>query len=67
MATVREALEAGVDALTAAGVEDARLDAELLLARAAGYERARLTVEPGAELPAGASRAFGEMVRRKEG
>lgn len=65
MATVREALEAAVDGLTAAGVEDARLDAELLLGEATGYERARLAAEPGAEVPAAAARAFGEMVRRR--
>ena len=62
---VAEALTAAVDGLEAAGVEEARFDAELLLGRATGYERARLTAEPGAELPAGASRAFGEMVRRR--
>ena len=65
MATVREALDAAVDGLTAAGVEDARLDAELLLGEAAGYGRARLAAEPGAELPAGAARTFGELVRRR--
>ncbi len=65
MATVREALDAAVDGLTAAGIEDARLDAELLLGEAAGYERAQLASEPDAELPAGAGRAFGEMVRRR--
>jgi release factor glutamine methyltransferase len=65
VAAVRDALDAAVDGLTAAGVEDARFDAELLLAEATGYERARLTAEPGAELPAGSSRAFGEVVRRR--
>ena len=65
MATVREALDASVDGLTAIGVEDARLDAELLLGEATGYERARLTAEPQAELPAGSARTFGEMVRRR--
>jgi len=65
MATVREALEAAVDGLTAAGVEDARLDAELLLGEAMGCGRARLAAEPGAEVPAPAARAFGEMVRRR--
>lgn len=65
MATVREALEAAVDGLAAAGVEEARLDAELLLGRATGHDRARLAAEPGAEVPAAAARAFGEMVRRR--
>lgn len=65
MASVREALDAAVDGLTAAGVEEARFDAELLLGEATGYERARLAAEPGAEVPAAAARAFGEMVRRR--
>lgn len=62
---VAEALTAAVDGLRAAGVEEARLDAELLLGEATGFERAQLTAEPGAQLPAGAARSFGEMVRRR--
>jgi len=46
--TAREALTAASDALTAAGVADARLDAELLLAEATGWGRARLAAEPDA-------------------
>ena len=65
MAEVREALSASVDGLAAAGVEDPRLDAELLLGRAMGCERAALVADPGAEVPAPAARAFGEMVRRR--
>ncbi|HET7445175.1 MAG TPA: peptide chain release factor N(5)-glutamine methyltransferase [Solirubrobacterales bacterium] len=64
-ATVRDALGASVDALAAAGVEDARLDAELLLGRAMGCGRAALVADPDAEVPASAARAFGEMVRRR--
>ena len=63
--TVREALAAASDALAAAGVEDARLDAELLLAEATGWDRARLAAEPEAQVDAGAARRFGEMVRRR--
>jgi release factor glutamine methyltransferase len=62
---VRDALEAAVDALDAAGCETARLDAELLLSQATGWDRARLAAEPDARLPVGASREFGEMVRRR--
>ena len=62
---VREALAAASDALAAAGVEDARLDAELLLAEATGWDRARLAAEPEAGVDAGAARRFGEMVRRR--
>jgi release factor glutamine methyltransferase len=62
---VREALAAACDALAAAGVEDARLDAELLLAEATGCDRARLAAEPEAPIDPGAARSFGEMVRRR--
>ncbi|HEX3295067.1 MAG TPA: peptide chain release factor N(5)-glutamine methyltransferase [Solirubrobacterales bacterium] len=63
--TVRDALEAAVDALNAAGCETARLDAEVLLGQATGWDRAHLAAEPEARLPVGASREFGEMVRRR--
>ncbi len=59
----RQALNAATDALRAAGVEDPRLDAEVLLAEAAGVDRA--TLATGAELPPHAARLFGEMVRRR--
>jgi release factor glutamine methyltransferase len=64
-ASVREALGAAVDALSAIGVEDPRLDAELLLAEAAGWERAALVADPGQEVLPAAARSFGEMVRRR--
>jgi release factor glutamine methyltransferase len=64
-APVRDALDAAVEALAAAGVEDPRLDAELLLAEAMGRSRAALVAEPGAEVPPAAGRRFGEMVRRR--
>jgi len=41
------------------------LDAELLLAEASGWDRARLVAEPEAGVPAGAARRFGELVRRR--
>ena len=59
----RQALNAATDALRAAGVEDPRLDAEVLLAEAAGVSRATLATE--AELPPAVARRFGEMVRRR--
>jgi len=62
---VREALSAAVDGLAAAGVEDPRLDAELLLGEAMGCGRAALAADPGAEVPPPAARTFGEMVRRR--
>jgi release factor glutamine methyltransferase len=64
-ATVREALGAAVDALAAAGVEDPRLDAEVLLGEATAWDRARLAASPEAELPPATGRRFAEMVRRR--
>ncbi|HEX6753566.1 MAG TPA: peptide chain release factor N(5)-glutamine methyltransferase [Solirubrobacterales bacterium] len=61
----REALSAAVDALRAAGVGEPRLDAELLLCEATGWDRARLAVNPDEEIPPTAARRFGEMVRRR--
>jgi release factor glutamine methyltransferase len=63
--TVREALAAAVDALEAAGCHTARLDAELLLAQATGWDRAQIAAGPDARLPVGVSREFGEMARRR--
>jgi release factor glutamine methyltransferase len=63
--SVREALDASVDALRAVGIEDPRLDAELLLGEAMGCRRAALVAEGVMEVPASAARAFGEMVRRR--
>jgi release factor glutamine methyltransferase len=63
--SVGDALGAATDAIAAAGSETARLDAELLLAEASGWDRARLAAAPEAELPAGVSRAFAAMIRRR--
>jgi release factor glutamine methyltransferase len=60
-----EALTASADALRAAGIEGARLDAELLLAEATGWDRARLAASPEAEIPPPAARRFAELVRRR--
>jgi release factor glutamine methyltransferase len=62
---IGEALSASTEALRAAGVGEPRLDAELLLADATGWDRARLVASPEAELPSGAARRFAEMVRRR--
>src|SRR5262245_36352788 len=64
-ASVREALDGAIDALSAVGVEDPRLDAELLLAEATGWSRAALVADPVAEIPPAAGRRFGELVRRR--
>jgi len=63
--TVREALEAAADAISAAGSDSPRLDAELLLAEATGWPREQLAARPEAELTGGASREFAGMVRRR--
>jgi release factor glutamine methyltransferase len=65
MSDIREAIDAAVDGLRAAGVEDPRLDAEVMLAEATGWDRAALVADPGAELAPPAARLFGEMVRRR--
>jgi release factor glutamine methyltransferase len=62
---VRQALDAATDGLRAAGIEDPRLDAEVLLAEAMGVQRAMLVADSALELPPPAARAFGEMVRRR--
>jgi release factor glutamine methyltransferase len=62
---VRQALDAATDALRAVGVEDPRLDAEVMLAEATGRDRAMLAVGPGTDVPPPAARLFGEMVRRR--
>jgi release factor glutamine methyltransferase len=62
---IQEAVDAAVDGLTAAGVEDPRLDAEVMLAAASGLDRAALVVDPQGEVAPAAARLFGEMVRRR--
>jgi release factor glutamine methyltransferase len=62
---IREALSAAVDGLRAAGIEDPRLDAELLLCEATGWDRAHLAANPDAEVAPPAVRRFGETVRRR--
>jgi release factor glutamine methyltransferase len=63
--TVADAVSAAVDALTAAGCDTPRLDAELLIADALGSDRAQLVARPQTELPPEASRLVMERVRRR--
>jgi release factor glutamine methyltransferase len=65
VAGAREALTSATDALRAIGVEEPRLDADVLLAEATGWDRAYLAATPEAEVPPPAARRFGEMVRRR--
>jgi release factor glutamine methyltransferase len=62
---VRDALAAAADALTAAGCDTPRLDAELLLADAMGVDRAALIADPEAGVPPPAARLMSERVRRR--
>ena len=63
-ASVRDALDGAVTALSAAGCETARLDAELLLAHALGVARERLFVDD-LEVAGPAVRVFQDFVRRR--
>jgi release factor glutamine methyltransferase len=62
---VRDALEAAVTALTAAGCSTPRLDAEVLIADALGTERAVLHSSPDRAITGGQARLIGERVRRR--
>lgn len=64
-ASAADALGAAVDALTAAGIETPRLDAELLLAELAGIDRATLIADRELTLEPGVARAFSQAVRRR--
>ena len=62
---VREALRHGSELLARAGVDSARLDMSLILARALGVERWRVLAESGRELTADeAARAHAMLERR---
>jgi release factor glutamine methyltransferase len=54
-----------VDALTAAGCDTPRLDAELLIADAIGASRAALIADPAMAIPPPAARVIGERIRRR--
>jgi release factor glutamine methyltransferase len=62
---VRDALGAATDALMAAGVDDPRMDAEILLAAAMDTERAALYAHPEQTIEPPAAREFAGMVRRR--
>jgi release factor glutamine methyltransferase len=62
---VREALDSAVIALSAAGVDTPRLDAEVLLARALGVDRAALVMEADRPVEGPSVRAFQDAVRRR--
>ena len=62
---VREALDSAVVALSAAGVDTPRLDAEVLLAHALGVDRLALITDGGRRVEGPAVRVFQDAVRRR--
>jgi release factor glutamine methyltransferase len=63
--SVRDALDSAVIALTAAGCDTPRLDAELLLAAAMGVDRAAIVADPGRALEPDAARRFQDYAARR--
>jgi release factor glutamine methyltransferase len=63
--SIREALARGAAALAAAGVDTPRLDAELLLAEAAGAGRAELVIHAREAVPATAMTRYDELLARR--
>jgi release factor glutamine methyltransferase len=61
----REALDSAVVALSAAGVDTPRLDAEVLLAHVLGVDRGALVVDRDRPVEGDAVRAFQNAVRRR--
>jgi release factor glutamine methyltransferase len=64
-ASVREALDSALVALTASHLDTPRLDAEVLLAHALGTDRTRLFLDPDAPVEGEAVRTFRDAVRRR--
>jgi release factor glutamine methyltransferase len=62
---VRDAVEAAVTALTAAGCSTPRLDAEVLIADALGADRAVIHSSPDRAVTGAQARVIGERVRRR--
>lgn len=62
---VRDALDSAVVALTAAGVDSPRLDAELLLSAAAGLSRAEVIASPARPLEPAEARTFADLAARR--
>src|SRR3954471_23726876 len=62
---VREALDSALGALTAAGVDTPRLDAEVLLGHALGVDRTTLWLDPDREVTGPPARWFRDAIRRR--
>jgi len=65
LATVRQLLQRGAEFLSGAGVESARLDAELLLSRLLGWSREELWLKDQALVEAAQMRRFEFALRRR--
>src|SRR5688500_18395570 len=63
--SIRDALDSAVIALTAAGCDTPRLDAELLLAAAMGVDRAVIVSDPGRGVEPEAARRFMDFAARR--
>ncbi len=63
--SVRDALDSALGAITAAGCDTPRLDAELLLAAAMGVDRAVIVSDPGRELTPEQARRFQAYAMRR--
>jgi release factor glutamine methyltransferase len=63
--SVRDALDSALIALTAAGCDTPRLDAELLLAAAMGVDRAAIVAGPDRALEPDAARRFQQLAARR--
>ena len=63
--SVRDALDSAVIALTAAGCDSPRLDAEVLLEWVLGVGRAALIADPGRGLDPAQARQFAELAARR--
>ena len=63
--TLRDAMDAAIDSLGAAGCMSPRLDAELLIADSLGVGRERLFLDPDMEVPPPAARVIAERIRRR--
>jgi release factor glutamine methyltransferase len=64
-ATLRDELDAATTTLEAAGVPDARVDAEWLLAGLLGLGRARLRMDLARAVPAAVAARYADAVRRR--
>jgi len=63
--SIRDALDSAVIALTAAGCDTPRLDAEVLLAAAMGVDRAVVVADPGRPIEPDAARRFIDFAGRR--